>query len=231
MKNITFVCLIFVFVWLQPVQACDLIDHKWELIGKIDLPLSYPITPVLELEAIQNRFSSEQIDSIIWVLDKAKTALLPAVLLKLSKSWILQKPWRIISKKDLRKLSQSKQTDKQLIIGSDQVKLKVAIFRDLNATASCFQIILMQEQRIRIAMNSAEKKLAQQTMARAWVSLIFYQLPTLNKLISFSVYPVFGHRKYIFDNIDFVEKLLSLDLVKRQQEQFKDNDAMNIPKL
>lgn len=231
MKNITFVCLISVFVWLQPVLGCDLIDHEWELIGKIDLPVSYPITPVLELEAIQNRFSYEQIGSIIWVLEKAETALLPAALLKLSKSWILQKPWKIISKKDLGKLPQPKQTDKQLIVGSDQTKLKIAIFRDINAASNCFQIILMQEQRIRLAINSTERKFAQQMMSRAWVSLIFYQLPTLNKLISFSIYPVFGHRKYIFDNIDFVEKLLSLNLVKRQQEQFKDNDAMNIPKL
>lgn len=215
-------------------QACSLALHDWKRLFHLRLPLSAPLTPLAELDAILDKFPRNSLKQILWVANHNLFSSFSIALLPLLPNWEAHLPWQTLpttaSVVELAKGRQD-QSDIPLIIGADQNQLQIALFVDSNSSNRCFQLVLMQTSRIRSVYASRQTPWAQESRGMTWVSLVFYQLPLPGRILSLAVFPVYQTRRALIDNHEYVEQLLAEKFLATRPEQIFDPYTFDFPDL
>lgn len=230
--------MLITFVWLIlyacPIQACSLALHDWHLFFYMRLPLSAPLTPLAELDAILDRFPRNSLKKILWVANHNFFSSFSRAFLQLMPNWEAHLPWQTINMTtsviELAK-NRQQQSDMPLIIGSDQNQLQIALFADGNSGNRCFQLVLMQTSRIRSVYASHQSPWAQESRGMSWISLVFYQLPMPGRILSLAIFPFYQTRRALIDNHGYAEHLLAQNLLTKRPEQVFDPYTFDFPDL
>ncbi|MDD3323463.1 MAG: hypothetical protein PHS59_18660 [Paludibacter sp.] len=146
--------------------------------------------------------------------------------------WITSLLWLPISNgaqiSDLQKYLSS--TD-YIVVGSDNYTFRIALFTDTNSNNMCYQLVIMQEGRIRAVQPSPAKPSANETSAIAYASLIFYGNPLNFDILSFSLHPIAGARSFFIQNEELVTKLIAEHKLFARISTEQDPNSYNIPEL
>lgn len=118
-----------------------------------------------------------------------------------------------------------------LVIGSDNYSLRVALFSDSNSHNKCYQLVLMQEGRIRAVQPSPKKPSANETKGLAYISVIFYENLFKGDILSFSLYPIAGSRSFFIQNEELVTGLIAEKKLLPRLSIENDPNSYDIPEL
>lgn len=228
-----------IFVWLlfysiAPTFGCSLALHDWQLKFYLKIPINAPFIPLSEVSVIKNKFIEAVTDRILWVIKPGILSPYINRIIPFFDGWINKAKWNVIpNTKSVIKIAQSfsNEEKKPLIIGSDKCFLKIAVFLDANSKNNCCQIVLAQDSRIRCIFQDQNNPWAQEFNMQSWFSLIFYRIPILGNILSFSCYPIEGSRSVIYDDPNLVEFLVSHNFLTKRPDLVVDPYAFDFPEL
>lgn len=118
-----------------------------------------------------------------------------------------------------------------IVMGSDKNTLKIAIFADALSNNKCFQVVILQDGRLRAVQPSDTKPTATEVRALAYASFIFYGNPINCNFLSISLSPIAGSRCFFFQNEEYADKLVSEGKLARRAASESDPASFNIPDI
>lgn len=228
--------MLMAFAPCVPVKACSLALHDWKLVFYLKIPVSVPIFPMAELNAANVRAAQKPFSKVLWVgahdfFSSISTAIMPLFTPISEKA--ADVPW-LPMPAGPSLLSFAREANKSgqapLIVGSDKCYLKIAFFADM-AGSGCYQLVVMQNNRLRAVHPDMKSPWAQEQNGQSWFSLIFYQLPLPGRILSFSIYPVNQARHSVYEDHPYVETLLGNKLLQRRPDMVVDPYQFDFPEL
>lgn len=232
--RVVLISLVIILSSLTSVSACSLAIHDWKLIAYFKIPLQVPIFPLSEISEISDQVIESNVSKVLWVSNHNILSRVGLLFLKLMKLPVAQIPWQAVNTSK-SVLSIARKTisaeNPSIIVGSDNVILKVALFSDRNSDYNCHQLVLMEESRIRAVIASSVSPWARESKGKTWLSLIFYKFPFLDNIISFSAFPYKKIRKSIYDDHGYVESLLAEKQLQRRTDVELDPLSDDFPQL
>ena len=234
-KKVYFLFLIVTFVFIKvPIYSCDLVLHDWQLRFYYKFQIDSPLVPLSEISIIQNHFNEPVTDKILWVTKPGIFSPFMNLILSCFDGWVSKAEWYLIpNNKSLGKIAKNfyNEKNKPLIIGSDKNELKICLFSDLNADNRCYQLVLAQESRIRCIYQDPNEPWAQEFKGQSCFSIIYYQQPRFENIISSNLFPVNNEYKTLYEDIQYVEKLLTNKKLKARPELYVNPYQKVIPEL
>lgn len=232
-----FVCLLVFMSALffsSKAYSCSLAIHNWKLAYFKRFKLDAPLFPMAEISEISSQLQRNPVQKVIWLAKHTFFTKLAVELIKKFDLPVAKIPWELCEKKAsvLSIAHDSLGAEKPpLILGSDKVVLKIALFSDKNSNYNCYQLVFMQENRIRAVIASSVSPWAQESKGKTWLSLIFYKYPIPGNILSLAVFPYKSRRKIIYEDHDYVEKLLQDKKLKRRADLELDPFSTDFPPL
>jgi len=229
-----FITLSWLFWHTSPTQACSLALHDWHLLFHLRIPVSAPIVPLAEVAAISDRLPRNSIKEVYWVSRHNLISAFSLAFLHLLPNWEAHIPWYpVTDNTSLIKMARERQNEQEtpLIVGSDQTQLQIAFFGDRNSANRCFQLVIMQSSRIRAVYPSKQAPWAQEIRGTSWISVVFFQLPIPDRVLSFAFFPYYHARKALIDNHGYAEHLVAEELLLKRPEQVFDPYTFDFPDL
>lgn len=146
--------------------------------------------------------------------------------------WLTSLLWLPVSNgEQISNLQKHLDSTDYIVMGSDNYTFRIALFTDTNANNLCYQLVIMQEGRIRAVQPSPTKPSANETNAIAYFSLIFYGNPLNVDLLSVSLHPVAGARSFFIQNEELVTRLIAENKLFARLSTEQDPNSYNIPEL
>lgn len=219
---------------IQPADGCSLAIHDWELVFFAKIPISAPVFPLAEINFLNANFKTPPGKDIFWISDHSFLGHFFEGFIKAIPGWPAKMNWHLVSQaKSVLQMARehSAKPESPLIMGSDKNFLKIAFFSDANSDYNCHQLVVMQNSRIRGVLTDKKKPWAQELNGMAWFSLIFYQLPYPDRVLSFSIFPYNFTRVSLFEDHGYVESLLAQKLLKRRPDLEVDPFVFDFPEL
>ena len=217
-----------------PASACSLALHDWKLVNFIKIPLTAPIFPAVELDTVSQKIKRGSTQKVFWISDHSIISKYSSLLTHYFPGWAGKLPWiPSAQSSSLFELANQEQNNSKppVIIGSDNNYLKIAFFKDTNSNGNCYQLVIQQENRIRGVFPDTANPWAQEINGQAWLSLIFYKFPLPENTMSFSIFPINGVRKSVYEDHNYVEKLLAEKKLFRRPELKIDPFSQDFPEL
>ena len=218
----------------QSLQACSLALHDWKLVFYRKIPVPVSFFPLAELDVAATRLEQASFARVFWVGSHNFVSAVAPAFLPLFADKAAGLPWAAFdSGPSLMTMARENYCPGEgpLIVGSDNSIVKIALFADQNSAFGCMQLVIQQTGRIRAVHPDAKTPWAQETNGLSWLSLIFYQLPVLGRILSFSAYPVHKNRQSIFEDHSYVETLLSQRILRRRPDLVVDPYRFDFPEL
>lgn len=218
----------------EKAPACSLALHDWQLKLFLKIPVNAPLVPLSEMSSIQERFKKPATDRILWVTKPGILTPFLDSILPIFSSWTAVADWQIVPEtKSVLKLAKDYASESvpPIIVGSDKNYLKIAVFLDANSNNNCCQIVVAQDSRIRCVFGDSVNPWAQEFNRQSWFSLIFYRFPVPGFILSFSMYPINGVRRSIFEDHPLVEELLMKKILMRRPDLVIDPYSFDFPDL
>lgn len=236
-------------------EACSLAIHDWKSVFHRKLELSSPIFPIAEASAAWRSIPEGPDSSVIWiskhsVFSYLSSAFVPVFFqlmsalnrsshifltpVNLHSFWLDHIPWLALSSTDSVASLAHQKADKSfspIIIGSDKNFLRIALFVDANSDNRCFQLVIMQQGRIRLVHANPAKPWAQELQASAFISIIFYELPLPERIMSLSLYPIAEHRAFLIDSEPLILRLLEGGALKSRPPSDYDPSSFELPEF
>ncbi|OGK05640.1 MAG: hypothetical protein A2W80_01310 [Candidatus Riflebacteria bacterium GWC2_50_8] len=215
-------------------KACSLALHDWRLYLHLKIPVSAPLLPLAELDAVFDKIPRNSIEKVIWVADHNQLSSFSLLFMHFLPNWEAHLPWHATARNaSIIELARENRavTKAPLIIGTDQNQLQIALFVDRNSDNRCFQLVFMQTSRIRAVHPDSIKPWAQESRGQSWLSLTFYQLPLPGRILAMAIFPIYQSRIALIDNHSFVEHLLADGLLATRPEQVFDPYSFDFPDL
>jgi len=216
-----------------PVGACSLALHDWKLVFYLKIPVPMPVLPLAELSAANARSEQRPLARVLWVGEHGLLSAFATAIMPLFREVAAKVPWLPVpAGPSLLALARdsSNPGPAPLVIGSDRNFIKIAFFADM-AGLGCYQLVVMQNSRLRAVHPDAQSPWAQEQNGQSWFSFIFYQLPLPGRILSFSVYPVNKVRHSVYEDHPYVETLLSNRLLQRRPDMVVDPYQFDFPEL
>lgn len=260
-NNLIFVFLLFFCFHSVGLFGCSLAAHEWKLIfyskfqtngpifpfSEADLLLKGeydPVKAVLWVNPCGENTATDLVSFFIpfyhsilasLKLDSHVATGLPNTLssnLHKNFPWLASLLWvPVTNGEQINNFKRNLSQTDYLVIGSDNYSFKVAIFADNNAKNLCYQLVIMQEGRIRAVQPSPHKPSATETNALAYISIIFYGNPLNADLLSLSLHPVAGARSFFIQNEELVTKLIAENKLLARLSTEQDPNSYDIPEL
>lgn len=226
-KTIRTIVLFFMLL-SQTGMACELGMHDWQRVFLFDVPLSGPLTISREVEIINVRFMPSEVSEVVLSAPNLGTAFWGLISRNyLPELWPNALPWRFMPTAEVKPAEIAPDT---LLLNLSKYRLRIMLFRDRLSDNRCHQLVIMQEGRFRLAMPNAKRPIAEEYNPIAWVSLMYYDFPTLSQIMSLSFSPVRGQLSELYLNLDYVEYLLTNMLViRRVQEYIPEVEGFPMP--
>jgi hypothetical protein len=237
MKHLrTLLALLVLLVLMSncPAKGCSLAIHDWKLVFFVKIPVTAPVFPLAEVNFLNANFKKPPVDSVYWLSGHNWVSYSLSGFVKALPGWPSKLTWNLVDRSSsVLKMGQDflAKGQNNLILGSDKNFLKVAFFSDANSDYNCHQLVIMQNSRIRGVHVDKEKPWAQELNGMSWVSLIFFQLPYPDRVLSLSVFPHNFTRISLFEDHDYVESLLSQKLLRRRPDLEVDPFVFDFPEL
>lgn len=244
---VVFYMLACLLISCQSCQACSRALHDWQLnfYAKIDLPS--PILPLAEFDVSINRAIHGNF-KVLWLVNRQwynflQLAFFPILYKGMANSLPTVsnlpeseriRPWYLLPKNEsVGELAfrNAQNKDSSLILGSDRNSLRIAFFTDTNSSGSCFQLVLIQDGRLRAVHVSPKNPWAQEINSKSYLSLIFFQLPVPGRIMNLSVYPVNSARMTLVEDEALTIKLLENKLLLPRSTSDYDPESNEIPEL
>lgn len=233
-RALPFLILIAFFITFlsKPVFSCNLADHDWQLLGKITLPTNSPLLPLAEIDISSRAFTPAQINQIVWLAKIGPIQSLFLGLRGLSGSWLAKLPWLTASfGEDVSKTWAGKHKEKTLFIKSDNYILKAAFYSDQNSKNRCFDLIILEEGRIRLMNNNVSKPFVGEFKGATWLSIKFWNKPSFSNVLSITFYPWKGHSTVVYENTKLADKLLNNNSLMRRTDAPQNEILDDFPNL
>jgi hypothetical protein len=233
-QNLNLLVLIFfLFVFADGLFACDLADHDWQSAGTLAFEIESPIFPFSEIDIATKAYTPAQVKQIIWLAKFGSIQYLGLYLRTLVKSWLTGLAWLPASTGiDITPYYYTGAQNKTVLIKSDNYNLKIAFFKDRNSDFNCRQLVILQEGRIRMLRKSADNKgNFLEFRGRSWLTVKFWQTPSLSRILTITAYPLDGHEETLYENQGLADELLAENLLKRKIESVIYTDLENLPGL
>jgi hypothetical protein len=243
---------------LKTCSACTLGLHEWELAFYQKIQMSSPVLPIMELD-IPIRRMTHSGSEIFWVIDRQwynyfQVLIFPMfyqILTKIpdasglfnsevsskaeSVTWPMQAVWYLFPKGDsIGELAfkRARNLSYPMIIGSDKNFFRIALFKDTNSFGHlCYQLVLLQEGRVRAIHANPDDPWAQEFNARAYISVTFFQYPLPGRILNISAYPVNSGVVALYEDIETTARLLDNKLILPRPASDSDPKSMEIPEM
>lgn len=260
-KLMLFVFVVSYLIGAASSQACTLAAHDWKLMGYLNLNTGVPLFPVSEADILltneyepvkkafwinQNADSTKELlnsllipfyQSILSPLDLQTyiaSGLPNSLLGKEFPAFNWTKALNIIpitSGQELRKHLDPTSKESYIVFGSDNYKIKIALFADANSNYQCFQFVIIQDGRIRAVQANSSSPSAKEAKGLSYLSFIFYGNPFHGKVLSFSLYPIANTRLFFIQNEELVAQLLYEEKLLPRLSVENDPASYDIPEL
>ena len=225
---------LLVLAVMPQLSACSLALHDWKMLLHLQLPVSAPLFPLAEADSVIGKVPENLVERVYWVSEHSFVSRLSLIFLPMLSLWPARLPWLAVSSDDpLFGFARNRRNEgvQPLIIGSDNCRIQVALFADANSDNNCFQLVIMQKNRMRNVFANYSHPWAQELSAQSWFSLVFYQLPIPGRILSLSVYPFSNARLSLYEDHDFVETLLAEKKLLRRPDLVVDPFMFDFPDL
>lgn len=235
-KNLTrLLSVLILFLALEAgLSACSLAIHDWKLVFYLKIPVSAPLFPLAEVNFLNANFKVKPTDEVFWISDHGFLGHFLAGFVKALPVWPAELNWHLgdNARPVLATARMHAEKDRPpLILGSDRNFIKIAFFSDQNADFNCHQLVVMQTSRIRGVYTGKDHPWAQEINGMSWFSLIFYQIPLPDRVLSLAVFPFKFTRISLFEDHGYVEGLLAQKLLKRRPDLEVDPFVFDFPEL
>lgn len=210
-------------------MACNLADHKWQLIGKIKFNYDSPLIPLSEISVASAYFTPNQVKTVYWLTKTNVFSTFSLLMKGLSGNWLAKLPWQ--SEKPANLSDKDNANIGDLVIKSDKYSLKIALFSDQNSNNNCYQIVLFEEGRIRTLLKTENKLDVKEFRAGNWFLIKFWETFSPQMILSISIYPIEGHENTFYENNRLAQFLLNEKLLKIRYEPLQVESIETFPGL
>lgn len=256
-----FILIFGLLGYTHSAKACTLASHDWKLVGYLKLDTGVPLFPVSEAdELLMNDYEQVKRVFWINQNAETSTEILKGLLVPFYQSILsgLNLPSYIasglpdtLSSKDLSAfdwtktvpmipITSGRELQKHLalgskegyiVIGSDNYKVRVALFADANSKYQCYQLVIIQDGRVRAVQANTKSPSAKESKGLSYLSIIFYGSPLEGQIMSFSLYPIAKTRLFFIQNETLVARLLYEEKLLPRLSTENDPSSYDIPEL
>ena len=137
----------------------------------------------------------------------------------------------ITSGSELTNYINPKSDESYIVLGSDNYVVRFALYADANANYNCYQLVILQEGRMRAVQANSTRPSAKEAKGLAYISFIFYGNPFKGQFMSFSVHPIANTRLFFIQNEELVARLLFEEKLLPRLSMENDPSSYDIPEL
>jgi hypothetical protein len=232
---LNFMVLGIFFFGAQSVQSCSMAIHDWELRFQCRIPLQTTLVPLCEVDLAAKRFSQAPVSAVYWLTHHSPLSVVLSGFISAFSSSRDGIPWhpRSATQAPDAAIMQPSTGKAPLIIGSDEHSLRFVLFSDRHSGYRCHQIVLLETKRLRAVHYDKTDPWAQEKEGRAWLSIIFFDLPLPEQFLSVSFSPSLQHDEVsdLYTNPDLVKALIASKHLRLRPSSAYTSAAREIPEM
>ncbi|MBF0409191.1 MAG: hypothetical protein HQM10_17715 [Candidatus Riflebacteria bacterium] len=217
LKIFSFILFLQAFEFVE-LKACNLVNHDWQRLFLFETLLEVPVFPAGEVDILSNMNIPPDPVNVFWLVNNP-SKLLPAMLMMpVCQKKEFKINWLPVSSKKSSMLNMVKRNyenaTSSIILSSNSIKFKAALFHDLNSSWLCYKFVLAQDNRIRALSLIKNHEAAEELNSTVCVSISFYRFPIPGHIFLIDFYPDTKTRINLYDSPSLVEKLLVAGFLK-----------------
>ena len=219
---------------MSSAEACGIAMHSWKLKCFYKIPVDSPLIPLSEMSIILSKYPEPVTDRIVWLSKYTPFTCFTKIFASIFGGWTSEVDWiNVFDSNSVVKISKkfAKESSKPLIISSDKNFLKIALFVDENSRNNCYQLVIVQDSRIRCVFQNPEAPWAQEFNSQSWVSFVFYKLPLPSSMMAISLYPFQGNQTQLYEDSDYVTFLCEHDCLTKRPDYMNNPYEETFPGL
>ncbi len=202
---------------LTRVASCPLAQHDWKPVFRFGLPLDRPLFLGGELDTLSGMVFAASPTGCLWIWKNPpdwETHLL-STFLEPGDWWGFRRSELIASQGALSfAVSMKREGNRGCLVEVVDPRLEICLFVDGNSKGEYFQLVLIQETRMRILIPALEPPFFDERAVKSWLFATFHRFPDFSGLTSIGFFPFRGGTRNLFQNVRKIEELLLSRILK-----------------
>lgn len=223
--------LIWLASCLQSASACSLAIHDWQLRCSLRLSPDITILPLSEASALHERVADGSINTVYRLEKPTFYGVILNILLTIFGGHDSPVTWVLVSSGHNLVDIAAREGGSTAVLSADRHSLKLALFSDRNSRNRCHQLVLYETKRIRAIHPHPERPWAEETAGTAWISLVFFEYPVPESILSLSAFPIHEKIEDLYANLPFIKSLVRMGMLKRRPGAEFTPESKEIPPM
>ncbi|MBP7634546.1 hypothetical protein KBA41_10255 [Candidatus Ozemobacteraceae bacterium] len=223
--------LILMVSCMQNASACSLAIHDWQLRCFLRFSPDVTILPLSDANVLHERVTEGSIKTVYRLEKPTFYGVALNILLTIFGGHDSPVNWILVSSGNGLVDIAAREGGSTAVLGSDQHSLKLALFSDRNSRNRCHQLVLYETKRIRAIHPHPERPWAEESVGTAWVSLVFFEYPVPESILSLSAFPLHEKIEDLYANLPFIKSLVRMGTLKRRPGAEYTPESKEIPPM